>query len=398
MADPFKPEWLQMPCLPFREIMQYVASESLEDLSSCRLTCKKWNDQIISHNILKQRMVRLKKSWAEGDPKITKNVMNFDQDVTGAMGYKWAANGDTYATVTSDFIVILHGENNDRMWSLKFEKDVMIEWIQVTKDIIVFVTRNRQSLHGPQRLNVLDIKTHSKLMSLELKSEKFLSEGSLIIVYNHDHFDFVVKYIKVIDVYDQNSSFIYTPKNLKIDNFWSFKNSTVMSYFWERKYRKGKYTFTLGGKSFKVTIFEIRTQESKVLRKYLIWLDIPDTPLGGFFADPNILLLHKDQISVYNVGGQFVRRVELLGFPHRCPEWYFDYGRVVEANKNPGFAYVWTIEDLVSKDEKPRAIAYEMYPEDEGDCEVKPVINRECVRIHLKYPRGRKAEWITMKF
>jgi len=157
MADPIKPEWLQMPCLPFREIMQYVASESLDDLSSCRLTCKKWNDQIISHNILKQRMVRLKKSWAEGDPKITKNVINFDQDVTGAMGNKWAANGDTYANVTFDFIVILHGENHDRMWSLKYEKEVMIESVQVTKDIIVFVTRNCQSLHGPQRLNVLDI-------------------------------------------------------------------------------------------------------------------------------------------------------------------------------------------------------------------------------------------------
>ena len=221
--------------------------------------------------------------------KYLKNMMNFDQDVKGAMlkEGKWAANGDTYATVTSDFIVILHGENHDRTWSLKFEKDVMIESIQVTKNVIAFVTRNSRSLRGPRTriLNVHDIKTHSKLMSLELKSEKFLSEASLILVYNHDYFDHRVKYIKVIDVYDQNSSFTYTPKNLIINHFWSFKNSTVMSYFWERK---GMYSFSLGDKPHKVTIFEIRTQESKVLRKYIIWLD-SDVPLEGFFAEPNIL-------------------------------------------------------------------------------------------------------------
>ena len=90
------------------------------------------------------------------------------------------------------------------------------------------------------------------------------------------------------------------------------------------------------------------------------------------------------------------------GPTHRYPEWDFDYGRVVVANKhvNPGLdvAYVWKIEDLVSKDGNPRAFEYDIDPEDEGDCAVTPVINRECVRIHVKYPRGRKAEWLTMKF
>ena len=184
MAEPLTPDWLQLPCLPFREIMQYVASESLEDLSSCKLGCKKWNDQIIRHNILKQRMVKLKQCWDEGDPIYTKNVMNFDQkgfihSFRSPEGLKCVANGDTYATFNPDSLVLLQGENYDRKWSLKYEKeeDEKIEHdsVQITKDVIAFVTRPRRrtvpDILGTRKLNVYDIKTHSKLMSHELKNE-----------------------------------------------------------------------------------------------------------------------------------------------------------------------------------------------------------------------------------
>ena len=401
MAEPLKPNWLKLHCLPFREIMQYVASESLEDLSNCRLACKTWNDQIIGNNIWKQKIVKLMKNWDVGKPKYSRNVMNFDQEIKGS----WAANGDTYAIVTSGHIAVSHGVNYDRKWSLRYEKNERITSIQVTKDVIAFVTRTYPPIYssGTRRLNVYDIKTHSKLMSLELKSEQFLSEGSLILLYNMKDNLRLLKDVKVIDVYDQNSSFTYTPKKLKIDCFLSLKNSTVMSFFQEIDH------FPLQDKPNKVTIFEVRTKDRIILRKYIIRTDRTDygIPLGGFLSEPIFFLLYKNHISVFNVDGHFVRRIQLpvprprsrlsrSRYPVHYPKWYFDYGRLAVAKFDAPYVHVWKIEDLASKDGKPRALAYR----DGGyrGVGVSPVINRECVKIHLLNPRGRKAEWLKMKF
>ena len=387
MAEPLKPDWSQLHCLPFREIMQYVASESLEDLSNCRLACKTWNDQIIGYNIWKHKIVKSRKNWDEGEPKYSTKVL-YIEEIRGIRGDM--VHGDTYAAFNYDTIVLLQGENCNRKSSLKFEKDEWIESMQVTKDVIVVVTRINSIHSGTRRLSVHDIKTRSKLMFLELKSEQFLSEGSLILLYNKEIN--LLKDVKVIDVYDQNSSFTYTPKELKIYCFLSFKNSTVMSSFKEMD------------KPNKVSIFEISTKDRKMLRKYIIPTD-SGIPLGGFFAEPNLYLLHQDDICVYNVDGHFVRRIKLpyTGYNLTRAQWYFDYGRVV-VTKFDRYLHrlhvnVWKIEDLASKDGKPRSFEYDFHEILDG---LRPVINRECIRIHLstpsRPPRERKSKWLKMKF
>ncbi len=412
MADFLKPDWQKLPSLVFCEIMQKVGDESLEDLASCRLVCKTWNDQIKSNKIWKKKLVKLKKSWNEGEPRKGKTIVNFDHEIPS--GAKNASNGEIYVTDCLDYLSVFLCENIEKKWRIKIDKKERVVKVRVTKDVIAFSVASRQDPWRPnsaQRLDVYDIRTQSKLMSCEYKlKDDFLADGSQIILYKTNTLLCtsmsecgVLTYFKVIDVYNQGASFTFKPKKFNLNGFLSFENSKIMSY-----YNNGKE---------KVTILEVRTQDRKVLRKHVIQiesnLDSWYPIRGGFFTEPNCVLLQQDRIKVYNLGGELVRNIALNGERPRRPRWYHANGRLIVTNKeaNPcSIVQLWKIEDLLSTDGEPRKFEYQLEMEDlePNDYEIgeegylpellQPVLNRESIRIHIWYPRTRKVKWVTMKF
>ena len=163
----------------------------------------------------------------------------------------------------------------------------------------------------------------------------------------------------------------------------------------------------------KVTILEVRTQDKKVLRKHIInHRLVTDYPiLGGFFTEPNIVLLQQNHITVWNLGGEVVRLIALNGELKRRPRWYHAHGRLIVTNKeaNPcSIVHLWKFEDLISTIGEPRQFEYHLEMEDlePNDYEIgedleellQPVMNRETIRIHIWYPGTKKVKWVTMKF
>jgi len=153
----------------------------------------------------------------------------------------------------------------------------------------------------------------------------------------------------------------------------------------------------------------------KVLRKHVVHHDLDsDYPiLGGFFTEPNFVLLQQDCITVCNVGGEVVRIIALYGKLERRPRWYHAHGRLIVTNKETdpcSIVNLWKIEDLIGTDIEPREFEYylEMKDLEPNDYEIgeegyleellQPVINRESIRIHIWYPKTKKVKWVTMKF
>ena len=216
----------------------------------------------------------------------------------------------------------------------------------------------------------------------------------------------VLTYFKVVDVFNQGASFTYKPKQFNLNGFLSFENSKIMSFY---------NPPSIQG-YVKVTILEVRTQDRKVLRKHVIHHDLDSVYpiLGGFFTEPNVVLLQQDSISVCNLRGQLVAHIDLNGDYNRRPRWYHAHGRLIVTNKeaNPcSIVHLWKIEDLIrTEGEHRRQFEYHLEMEDlepndyeigeEGYLEelLQPVMNRESIRIHIWYPRTRKVKWVTMKF
>ena len=410
MTEPLKPNWLELPSLVICEILQEVGNESLEDLASCRLVCKTWNDEIKRNKIWEKKLVKLKKSWDEGEPKYGKAIVTFEQEVSP---YR-AAYGNTFVAHSLNFLDIFHGENFEREWKLRIDEDGRIDKLSVTKDVIAFTITSPRDWSAPnrkQRLEVCNIRTHSKLTSLDDFKGDFLVDGSQIIVYKAKPREYdesgVLTELKVIDVYNQGASFTYNPKQFKFNWFLSFENSYIMSFY------NSNYISPLNLNN-KVTILEIKNQDRKVLRKHVIFHGLmSDYPiLGGFFTEPNFVILQQNHITVYNVSGERVRFVRLFGEFNRHPKWYHAHGRLIVTSKISypcDVVHVWKIEDLVSKDGKPRNFEYEMEMQD-FECKsyeigdethlnlIKPVMDRESIRIHICYPHASKIKWVTMKF
>ena len=414
MADFPKLDWFKLPSLVFCEIMQKVGDESLEDLANCRLVCKTWNDQIKSNKIWKKKLVKLKKSWDEGEPREGKTIINFDQEIPG--GAKNAVNGEMYVTDCLNYLSVFRCENIEKKWRINFHEKERVEQVRVTKDVIalsVMLRLDPWSPNNPRKLDVYDIRTQSKLMSYKLKlKDDFLADGSQIILYKANTLLCtsmskcgVLTNFKVIDVYNQGDSFTYKPKKFNLNGFLSFENSKTMSFYNSHHIPSNA----------KVTILEVRTQDRKVLRKHVINLRLEtDYPiLGGFFTEPKCVLLQQNHITVFNLGGEVVRLIALNGELKRRPRWYHAHGRLIVTNKEDTpwhLVHLWKIEDLISTNGVPRQFKYDLEMEDlgpndyedgeEGYLEefLQPVINRESIRIHIWYPGTKKVKWVTMKF
>jgi len=140
-----------------------------------------------SNKIWKKKLVKLKKSWDEGKPRKGKTIVNFDQEIPP--GAKNAANGEIYVTDCLDYLSVFRCENIEKKWRIKIDEKERVERVRVTKDVIAFSVTSRHdplTTNDPQRLDVYDIRTQSKLMSCELKGD-FLADDSQIVMYKTNY-------------------------------------------------------------------------------------------------------------------------------------------------------------------------------------------------------------------
>ena len=344
---------------------------------------------------------------------------SFDQEIPS--GAQNAANGDIYVTDCLDYLTVLRCENIEKKWRINIDEKERVDQVRVTKHVIAFSVTSRQDPWIPNnalRLDVYDIRTQSKLMSCDLKGN-FLADGSQIILYETNRIlctsisseSGVLTYFKVIDVYNQGASFTYKPKKFNLDRFLSFENSNIMSYHNSQSVHEIHLPFPTS----KVAIHEVRTHDREVLHKHVIVANLHShfPILGGFFTEPNFVLLERNCITIYNVGGELVRRIGLYGESKRRPRWYHAHGRLIVTNKRAkpcSIVKLWKIEDLISTDGEPRQFEYHLGMEDlepktyeigeEGYREelLQPMMNRESIRIHIWYPWTKKVKWVTMKF